>query len=190
MLGHAGERHGGGVIAHHGNANSGAVDIGKMAQRRAGRHQKAVIELEHRGREIDFGGAGRLDPQKSEFAAAGLDAVQSRARRRLFDDQELGVKTIRKCTRDVQHDHARPEPVHRAGCRVLGVLRQEQRQPDGAGLGEVGGTRICGHGPSEGGNTLGLPFHTNGIGAQSPWPAFLNQLPSVSFCEPMREAPR
>ncbi len=61
MLGHARERHGRGVIAHHGNANSGAVDIGKMAQGRAGRHQKAVIELEHRRREIDFGGAGRLD---------------------------------------------------------------------------------------------------------------------------------
>ena len=74
-----------GMIAHSRDANPGPVCVGDAADRGASRHQKGVVELENRGREVaDARRPECVERQKQQVARAGLEALHGLRRSRMI----------------------------------------------------------------------------------------------------------
>ncbi len=96
---------------HDRDAYARTVHIAGAAERRAGRHQIAVIELENRRREIHLDSARRFDSQKCHVARVILQALDGLRRRRALDQTQLNAKTRRECAGNLNRDKSRADPA-------------------------------------------------------------------------------
>jgi glutamate/aspartate transport system substrate-binding protein len=137
------QREGRGVIAHDRDTSPGPVHGGDAVERRAGRYQVGIVELDDRLRKVHLRGPGWLDTHDHHVAVGGLDALHGLGRRWTSDQPRLDSEASGKSARNLHgHDPGCKRP-QLAGCRVLGVLRRKQRDPDLAGLHEVRDPRVA-----------------------------------------------
>src|SRR5262249_43691520 len=125
------------VIAYGGDANPGPVGVGDAADRGLRRHQQGVVELKDRGREVADVGRARVERQEQQVAGASLEAADGLRRSGMFQERRLNAQS-----RGQRPDKLDPDTLKLAGRGVLGVLREEQADPDLAGAGEVGHPRV------------------------------------------------
>ena len=131
------------MIAHDGDANLWAVRVGNALDRRACRHQEAVVQLQNGRRELDAS-PRRVGPHKSHVASAGRQARQHLGDGRMSDRHDLGPDPRSKGARKVEKNDSQRRALHLAGLRVLSVHHGVDADPDLAGLREIGDTRVSG----------------------------------------------
>ena len=105
-----------GVMAHERDPHSGAVGVGDGACGRMLRHEIGEVGGKQRRREVDLGGAGRIDAKQSQVRRAFTERGQHGRRRRVFGRHKPDAQVFRQRASDLDAD-----PVQRSARAVLAV---------------------------------------------------------------------
>ena len=128
------------------DAHAGTIDVVDRADRRAGRHEIARLDLEVRRREVDLGRAHRLVGEERDVPRARLAAVGELAGLVVVDELDREAGAAVDLARKIRGDPAGLA----AGRRPLGKQEVAEVEPDAelAGrrqLGADGGGEFGGH---------------------------------------------
>ena len=107
---------------------------------RADRHEQRIVELEKCRRKIHHGDPRWFDAEECHIASAGLQTGNRVLGRRIFDNPRHNAELSGKGAHDLNSDKSSADAANARG--ILGVLRQEQRETNGAGRRKRGDPRI------------------------------------------------